>query len=61
MALKRYKRALDLLAHANFTEEEKEKSNALTATIHANMAAVHMKKKDYREAVKACDKVRAGS
>jgi len=51
-SIKMYQAAL---SHVEFEKDLPAEGNALFAIIHSNVAAVHLKKNDFQEAIKSCD------
>jgi len=58
LALERYKKVIDLFNHTdNFKEENKAKAKDLKKVCELNLAACHIKVKDYSAAKKSCTNV----
>ena len=58
MAVRRYKRSLELVAHANFNDEEKAQSKKLEVASNLNLAACYIKQGGkWKEVLGCCNKV----
>lgn len=57
-ALKKYKKGVELIEHDDqFSDQEKKQSSEIKKSCNLNLAAVHLKLHDSKEACRACNKV----
>ena len=60
-ALRKYKKGVEFIEHDDqFSDPEKKQSSEIKKSCNLNLAAVHLKLNDSKEACRACNKVKPG-